>query len=123
MSTVNNITKALNGQKLELSSQVVELGIADDILKEISNANIEIKNYLSSVVSIQSLSTKAIESGNEYIKYAINLDKMLDTLKIKATELGIKVDGVKGYKEATDLLVRYDPSAVQSKVADLKKLK
>ena len=117
-----NITEFLNSKKVELSSNRIELGLAEDIAKEISNANSDIKNYLQSATSISTLASKAATSGDAYVKTAVKIDKIMTTMKVKATELGLKAEDIKGYKEAEDLLVRYDPSAVQSKVADFKKL-
>ena len=117
MSKIAGITK----DKLELKSEVVELGLADDMLKEISNANSEIKNYLKSAVSISSLASKAATDGSSYIKTAIKINKIMATMKSKASDLGVNPEDIKGYKEGQALLVRYDPSAVQSKVADFKR--
>lgn len=121
---LDDITNALNGKadNVELKAEAIELGLIDDVLKEISNANRDIKNYLSSASSISSLASKAVSDGNSYVQSAVKIDKLLTTMKSKAAELGVKADDIKGYKEASDLLVRYDPSAVQSKVADFKKL-
>ena len=107
-------------KEVELSAEKVELGLSDDILKLISKAEGEIKEYVSSAKSISSLATKAITSGSDYIKTAVSLDKMLSEIKSKTTELGVNPNSVNGYKEASGLLVRYDPSAVQSKIADLR---
>lgn len=121
---IDEITRKLNGNsdKVDLKAEKIELGLAEDILKEISNANKDIKNYLTSATSISSLASKAVSDGNSYVQSAVKIDKILTTMKSKATELGIKAEDIKGYKEASDLLVRYDPSAVQSKVSDFKKL-
>ena len=121
---IDEITRHLNSKsdKVELKAETIELGLAEDILKEISNANKDIKNYLTSATSISSLASKAVSDGNSYVQSAVKIDKILTTMKSKATELGVKAEEIKGYKEASDLLVRYDPSAVQSKVADFKKL-
>tara|TARA_B110000285_G_scaffold73375_1_gene84634 strand:- start:206 stop:565 length:360 start_codon:yes stop_codon:yes gene_type:complete len=118
---MSEILKVLNRDRVELTSEKVELGLAQDMAKEIANANNEIKNYLKSAGAISSLASKAVADGSSYIKTAVKIDKILTTMKSKANELGVKPEDIKGYKEADALLVRYDPSAVQSKVADFKK--
>jgi len=119
---MSKILEVLNRKSVELKSEVIELGLADDMLKEIANANSDIKNYLKSASSISSLASKAASDGSSYIQSAVKINKIMSTMKAKAKELGVKAEDIKGYKEAEDLLVRYDPSAVQSKVADFKKL-
>jgi len=116
---MSEILKVLN--RVELSSEKIELGLAQDMVKEIANANSDIKNYLKSAGAISSLASKAVSDGNAYVKAAVNIDKIMATMKSKAQDLGVKAEDIKGYKEAQDLLVRYDPSEVQSKVADFKK--
>lgn len=87
MSKVNNITKALNAQKVELSSAKIELGVLDDVKKTYQ--------------AVTNLREKAEEDLAKAKRSAIMGDSMIKDFKADANkaeklakELGISVKDI-----------------------------
>jgi hypothetical protein len=91
MSTVNNITKALNGQKLELSSQVVELGIKQDADKSYKDAIAKRKAVFEAMESLKSEINKRKAIVEDAIKDSSNGIAILDRYELAIKDLGLEV--------------------------------
>ena len=110
MSTVNNITKALNGQKLELSSQVIELGVVDDIKKSLTDGNALISDLGVELNKLKD-ADKAIELARTNAdKVAVASDKVASKGSAFQTKIGTVLD--KADKAAKDLGI--NPSSIAS---------
>lgn len=89
MSKVANITNFLNSQKVELSSEVVELALIDDLQKAMQIANKEASNATSGLSKAASAIEEVFTSYRQSAIYAKQVNDLYDQALVKAKDLGV----------------------------------
>ena len=129
-NNMSAILKALQNRKVEveLKSEVVELGIADDLEAAVKNLNGTLdtgEKVVDASIKANAAIKKVEQDVKFYNKYArityedINSGiKYVESLKAKAEkaakELGVNVEDIKGYKKASAFVI--DAKSVGNKI-------
>jgi len=115
MSKVNNITKALNAQKVELSSAKIEFTVTSDMKKLISTAFTELSTTNKLKAQALGVVNDAISANRQAGIIATNVISMGDNLKKQAKELGLDLpaDALKMIGEAEDIVKNFKSSQQQ----------
>jgi len=115
MSKVNNITKALNAQKVELSSAKIEFTVTSDMKKLISTAFTELSTTNKLKAQALGVVNDAISANRQAGIIATNVISMGDNLKKQAKELGLDLpaDALKIIGEAEDIVKNFKSSQQQ----------
>ena len=116
-------SKLAKAEKTELASEKVELGLIDDMKKDLSNAEKDVKSFLNDRQQIIKFTDKAIKNGNAYVSAALKLNKNLENFEKAAKDLGLNPNEQAEFKNAKSFLNRYDIGATKSIIADYKTLK
>ena len=121
---INTILSRLGkAEKTELKSEKVELGLIDDIKKDLSNAEKDIKSFINDREQIIKSTSKAIKNGNAYVSSALKLNDNLKNFEKAAKDLGLNANEQTEFKNAKSFLNRYDIGATKSIIAEYKTLK
>ena len=108
----NNIVEFLNSKdKVELSSQVVELGVIEDI-KAIESKTAQLKALMQTIENkVMSMSSEIKKQLNDYDKLykdSISIEKQSESkyneFKSKAADLGLDIKGSEAFKYNESIL-------------------
>lgn len=90
MSKTANITEFLNSKKVELSSDVVELGVIEDIKKELQNVTSLSSEFDKVTLDFVKIRDIAKKLSSESQKSEKQLEKLSSEFEKKSKELGIE---------------------------------
>lgn len=107
----------------KLASERVELGLIDDIKKDLSNAEKDIKSFIKDREQIIKFTDKAIKNGNAYVTAALKLNANLQNYEKAAKDLGLNANDQTEFKNAKNFLNKYDVGATKSIIAEYKTLR
>jgi len=109
--------------KTELKSEKVQLGLIDDIKKDLSNAEKDIKSFIKDREQIIKFTDKAIKNGNAYVTAALKLNDNLQNFEKAAKDLGLNANDQTEFKNAKSFLNKYDVGATKSIISEYKSLR
>jgi len=114
---------AKDDKRTELASEKVQLGLIDDIKKDLSNAEKDIKSFIKDREQIIKFTDKAIKNGNAYVTAALKLNDNLQNFEKAAKDLGLNANEQTEFKNAKSFLNKYDVGATKSIIAEYKSLR
>jgi hypothetical protein len=92
MSKTENLTKYLNGLKtVEMSSEVVELALIDDMQKAMQTVNKELSNANGSTSKASAALEEAFTAYRQSAVYAKQVTDIYAQFEAKAKELGVDI--------------------------------
>jgi len=109
--------------KTELKSEKVQLGLIDDIKKDLNNAEKDIKSFIKDREQIIKFTDKAIKNGNAYVTSALKLNDNLQNFEKAAKDLGLNANDQTEFKNAKSFLNKYDVGATKSIISEYKSLR
>jgi len=96
----NNIVEFLNSRnKVELSAQVVELALTDDLKAAISAVDSEQKNFDTFKSEFDKVKRAGIVNSKQASATIKMLAKLLDDFNAKAKDLGVDASSVSEFKD------------------------
>jgi DNA repair exonuclease SbcCD ATPase subunit len=110
---ISALNKLMQESKTELKSEKIELGLVDDIEKQIkANEKDKIKlddtidKYYQKIISLSKEFSSITKIHSVFNKSVTDLEKQLNNLEKSAKELGVKVSDIPAYKNGQAALNR-----------------
>jgi len=107
------LNKLVRENKTELKAEKIELGLVDDIEKQIKvyekdkvKLDNTIDKYYQKIISLNKEFPSITKVHSVFNKSVNNLEKQLNILEKSAKELGVKVSDIPAYKNGQAALVR-----------------
>jgi len=116
MKTLETIYNKLNSvEKTELETHKVELGVVDDLKKELNiynsgrkNLDNELNDWYEKILKIKNEFSKIKSTYSKFEKPIKNLKSIMQKVESTAKELGIKPSEIKGYSDAQSAIKTSD---------------
>jgi hypothetical protein len=106
--------------KVELSSQKVELALIDDLTKSLNKSKTSYKSFNDDYSKFVDFRRLSILSGEQYSKDANEMINLYENAAKQAKELGLDFNSIQIAKDVRSLIASGDPNVITKTINSLK---